>query len=120
MELSKLDMGKQGINSLVSDLESGILDELWERQNAIAREVYNELKDVHNVSYTTVVVTLDRLYDKGLVDRKTEMCRGGQRYIYSPKHSRQDLGNMVADRFLSYLKTTFGEASTSHLRKKLK
>ena len=119
MELNKINFSRTGLNSLFSELESDILGSLWSKKKATARNVFAKVKKEHKVAYPTVVVTLDRLYEKGFVERNLETCRGGLRYTYMPKLSKQELGEELADRMFSFLKRSFGEPSTAYLRKKL-
>src|SRR3989338_27100 len=119
MEIDKINLDKSGLNSLFSELESDILNNLWLRKSATAREVFTKIKSGHKIAYPTVVVTLDRLYEKGLVDRTVETCMGGLRYAYVPKISRQELAEKLTDKMFVFLKRSFGESSTAYLRKKL-
>ena len=119
MEIDKINLERTGLNSLFSELESDILNNLWLRKSATVREVFTKIKREHKIAYPTVVVTLDRLYEKGLVDRTVQTCRGGLRYAYVPKVSRQELAEKLTDKMFVFLKRSFGESSTAYLRKKL-
>jgi len=56
-------------------------------------------------AYTTVMTTLDRLYKKGLLDRKKE----GRAYYYSAKYSREEMErSMAADVIDSLLHNSIG------------
>ena len=46
---------------------------------------FAELEKRREIAYTTVMTTVSRLYDKGLLDR----VRDGRRYLYSPKLTRE-------------------------------
>lgn len=46
--------------------------------------VHQELAQSRSIAYTTVLTTVSRLYDKGLLTRRKD----GRRYLYSPKLSR--------------------------------
>jgi len=119
MEIDKINLERTGLNSLFSELESDILNNLWLKKSATAREVFTKIKSEHKIAYPTVVVTLNRLYEKGLVDRTVQTCRGGLRYAYVPKVSRQELAEKLTDKMFVFLKRSFGESSTAYLRKKL-
>src|SRR3989338_4880655 len=119
MEIDKINLERTGLNSLFSELESDILNNLWLRKSATVREVFTKIKREHKIAYPTVVVTLDRLYEKGLVDRTVQTCSGGLRYAYVPKVSRQELAEKLTDKMFVFLKRSFGESSTAYLRKKL-
>ena len=68
-------------------LEQRILDHLWQRRTAVTvREVRAALG--RELAYTTVMTTLDRLYKKGLLDRKAE----GRAFRYAPCATREAFG----------------------------
>lgn len=65
-------------------LEERILDLLWRSRSARSvREVQDELHGA--LAYTTVMTTLDRLFKKGLLERRRE----GQAYLYATRVSRE-------------------------------
>ena len=104
---------------MVSDLESDMMNVLWKERKATARAIYGIVKKDHKVVYSTIAVTLDRLHEKGWVEREIETCRGGLRYIYIPKMSQDEVSRKLSDKFLEFLKKSFGESSAAYLRKKL-
>lgn len=120
MELNKINLGKQGIEGLVGGLESDILECLWRKGKCSCKDVFGCVKKRHGIAYTTAAVTLDRLHEKGLVEREVLRGKGGLKYLYYPMYSREELSNQISDRFVSFLKKTFGEPSIAYLRKKVK
>lgn len=48
-------------------------------------DVLQVLEQRREIAYTTVMTTLARLFEKGLLERERE----GKRYVYSPRVSRQ-------------------------------
>jgi predicted transcriptional regulator len=76
-------------------LENTVMDVVWTRGESSVREVV-ELLD-RPLAYTTVMTTLDRLYKKGLLERR----KFNRAFVYSPRVSRsqweQELaGSLVA------------------------
>ncbi|HLD58235.1 MAG TPA: BlaI/MecI/CopY family transcriptional regulator [archaeon] len=120
MELSKINFEKEGLGSLVGSLEADVLDGLWhsgEKQSC--RQVFDFVKKRNKVAYTTITVTLDRLYAKGLVEREIEKGKGGLKYRYGAKISKEELGQNLSKRFVNFLKKNFGESSIAYLRKNI-
>jgi len=68
---------------MLGSLESEVLATLRGLGEAPARDVRKalEVRGVR-VAYTTVATILTRLFAKGLVKRRRETCRGGERYVY--------------------------------------
>ena len=68
-----------GTRREAGELESAVLAALWGAGRALTPgEVREELGGL--LAYTTVMTTLSRLHDKGVVDRR----RSGRSYAYSP------------------------------------
>lgn len=65
-------------------LEIAVMEILWSTGVASVREVAEKL--ARPLAYTTVMTTLDRLYKKGLLDRR----KSERAFVYSPRLSRQD------------------------------
>ncbi len=59
------------------------MDILWARGEGNVRDVAEKLD--RPLAYTTVMTTLDRLYKKGLLERR----KSERAFIYSPRLSRQ-------------------------------
>lgn len=65
-------------------LELELMRILWSRGESNVREVVCQLDRA--LAYTTVMTTLDRLYKKGLLDRRMP----DRAFVYSPKFSQEE------------------------------
>ena len=63
------------------------MDAIWGSKETLitVREIHVDLNKARKMAYTTVMSTMDRLFEKGLLDRKIEKGRGGLYYVYWPK-----------------------------------
>ena len=77
------------------ELESEVLATLWAGEQPMMPAAVLERLD-RTLAYTTVMTTLTRLFEKGLVDRR----RAGRGYAYSPKVREAEL---AARRFRAVL-----------------
>lgn len=79
--------GKQGIELRLHELEAAIMDVVWMKRftTFAVSDVLAVLEKQRDIAYTTVMTTVTRLHEKGLLDR----VRDGRRYLYSPKLSRE-------------------------------
>lgn len=79
--------GKRGIELRLHDLEAEIMEVVWSKRLAsfAVGDVLAELEKRREIAYTTVMTTVVRLHDKGLLER----VRDGRRYLYSPKVTRE-------------------------------
>ncbi|MGA2370507.1 MAG: BlaI/MecI/CopY family transcriptional regulator [Candidatus Korobacteraceae bacterium] len=71
-------------------LERQTLDVVWESDECSVRDVTRRL--TRKRAYTTVMTTLDRLYQKGILNRK----RVSGKYLYSARLSRQEVEKSMA------------------------
>ena len=80
------------------DLEEKIMEILWEKKEATVRQIKDELsKDKENYAYTTIMTIMDRLYKKGILDRRKE----GKGYIYFPRVSKEEFEKLVTEKVIS-------------------
>jgi predicted transcriptional regulator len=101
---------------MLGSLETEVLLSLRELREAPARDVRRTLeKRGVRVAYTTVATILSRLFEKGLVRRRRETCRGGERYLYRPAEVEQKyLLNLLRG-----VVAMFGPAGVVHLNEEL-
>lgn len=84
----RLRSGKKGLELRLHDLEATIMDVVWGKQlsSFAVGDVLAILEKQRDIAYTTVMTTVTRLYEKGILARE----RDGKRYLYSPKFSREE------------------------------
>ena len=88
-------------------LEQQIMDIVWENKSCSARDVLTKIEKDKKLAYTTVATILQRLYDKGLLNRKENVAG----HIYSPKVSREKYTKNVAQSFLKSFINSFGDTA---------
>lgn len=101
---------------MLGALESEVLTSLRTSPDGSAREVRRTLERRGvTVAYTTVATILGRLYEKGMVRRRREPCRGGSRYVYRPV----DFERKYLRHLLEGVVTLFGPSGVVHLDEEL-
>ncbi|MCI4372806.1 MAG: BlaI/MecI/CopY family transcriptional regulator [Thermoplasmata archaeon] len=101
---------------MLGSLESEVLGALRELDEAPARAVRTVLEERGTrVAYTTVATILSRLYEKGLVRRRRETCRGGERYVYRTA----DVEQKYLLNLLRGVVAMFGPAGVVHLNEEI-
>jgi predicted transcriptional regulator len=100
----------------LGSLETEVLFSVQELHEAPARTVRDALERRGiRVAYTTVATILTRLYTKGMVRRRRETCRGGERFVYrTSDFERRYLKNLLRG-----VVTMFGPAGVVHLNEEL-
>jgi predicted transcriptional regulator len=76
-------------------LEFRLMQILWSRGESNVRDVVQELD--RPLAYTTVMTTLDRLYKKGLLERRMP----DRAFLYSARMSQQEWERTRAERMLA-------------------
>jgi predicted transcriptional regulator len=60
---------KHSLSEVLGPLEAEIMDVVWDTGEVTVRDVHSTLNSNHPIAYTTVMTTLGRLTDKGLLQR---------------------------------------------------
>jgi predicted transcriptional regulator len=89
------------------DLEYDILARLWEVGMGSVRELHEHLGERDGLVYTTTAKVVDRLREKGLIERQPR----GRAFIYRPRVAREEVENARARRAVSRL---FGASPAPH------
>lgn len=99
------------------------MDVVWSHSLAsfAVSDVLRVLERHRRIAYTTVMTTVARLHDKGLLDRE----RDGRRYRYSPRLTREEFlettarevlaGAVGGHQAIAMLSEMVGEASVAEL-----
>ena len=104
---------KDGTQVALFDLEADIMDAVWSREwEAFSvRDVLEVLEEQRDIAYTTVMTTVKRLFDKGLLEREKD----GRRYMYSPVMGREEFHAQMAVQVMRSLPESGREAAMSML-----
>ena len=75
-------------------LESELMERIWVRGEITVRDLHLEVAS--RLAYTTVMTTLDRLYKKGLLQRRKQ----GKAFYYVPAMTREDYHRSLTSHLL--------------------
>jgi predicted transcriptional regulator len=89
------------------ELEYDILARLWEVGVGSVRELHERLGARDGLAYTTTAKVVDRLREKGLIERQPR----GRAFIYRPRVAREEVENARARKAVYRL---FGAAPAPH------
>ncbi|OGD54300.1 hypothetical protein A3K80_08135 [Candidatus Bathyarchaeota archaeon RBG_13_38_9] len=118
--IKKIQLEKKGLETILSTLEADIMHLLWKKSPLRVKEIHKELGEKHDVALTTIAVTTDRLYQRGIVKRHIEPGRGGLHYLYYPSKSKNEFGKTIVDQTVNKLIETFGSAAVSYFDQRFK
>ncbi len=104
---------KRGLQAVLFDLEAEIMELVWSRgwEQFSVQDVVDGLVGQRSLAYTTVLTTVRRLYDKGLLQRE----RDGRRFLYLPKLDRQQFHEQLAEEVVRSLPPAGREAALATL-----
>jgi len=90
-----------GLRVSLFDLEADVMEVIWAHNEAeiSVSDVLDALNEDRQLAYTTVMTTVSRLFDKGLLERR----RDGRRYLYNPRLSREGFLQEMTRQVLSSL-----------------
>ena len=94
------------------ELETAVMEVVWAGAAAVAvADVQRALERERSIAYTTVMTTLVRLHEKGLLERE----RDGRRYLYRARVSRDELLRQTAREVLGTIDLGSGHQSLALL-----
>lgn len=82
------------------------------------RDIYAKIRASHPCAQTSIAVTLDRLYEKKLVDRTITTGRGGLAYIYRPLQSKDQFQTNLVQQAVDRLIERFGDSAINYFNEK--
>ncbi len=104
------------LEAILGPLEADVLIAVYDMGKPVrVREVYERMKGERKIAYTTVMSTMNTLYEKGILDRRVTEGRGGLLYVYWPKMTRTEIERSAVKHIMDSLMKNFGEAVTSYL-----
>src|SRR5687767_8873533 len=102
--------GANGAAHVLGELESSVMEILWNESGRSVTEVEDELRKRRNIAHTTVLTTLDRMFRKGYLSREKQ----GKAFVYSASYSRDEFERGLAQELLrAFLKPNRTPALTA-------
>ena len=96
---------------VLGPLEAEIMDVVWDRGEVTVREVHQALTSTRSIAYTTVMTTLGRLADKGLLQRMED--QPAHRYV--PLMSRDQYARTTVKSVVDWLIGHFPDPAVAYL-----
>ncbi|MEW6545580.1 MAG: BlaI/MecI/CopY family transcriptional regulator [Bacillota bacterium] len=100
-----------GLTKVLGELEAEVMEVAWRLGRVTVRDVLGHLAGKRPLAYTTVMTTMTRLAQKGLLEREQER----NYYVYRPALTREDFMDRVARTVLDGLLEEFARPVFSHL-----
>lgn len=101
---------KKGLGKVLGHLEAAIMDIIWKKGRVSVREVYDTLRLERRLAYTTVMTIMNRLADKGFLEKEKE----GVAYFYTPVYTREEFNKSVVRQVIDGLLDEYADFAYSH------
>ncbi|ETT87490.1 BlaI/MecI/CopY family transcriptional regulator [Viridibacillus sp. FSL R5-0477] len=111
MRIRKFKMNESGLNRFFGPLEAKIMDILWNDVEMTIKDVQQTLDQEKLTNFNTVMTVMNRLVDKGILQKRTE----GRSSLYKPVLSRDDFLNTQSKEMTNELIDEFGNVVVSHM-----
>ncbi|KYK35452.1 MAG: BlaI/MecI/CopY family transcriptional regulator [Theionarchaea archaeon] len=116
----KFSPDEKGIKKILGPLESAIMQIMWEEEISSARDVYEIMrKKDKDTRRSTISIMMNRLCDRGLLDRRSEKGKGGDRYVYTVRIAKEEFSQAVVSKVMRGLLETFQDATLQYVRNHL-
>ncbi|MEI8165464.1 MAG: BlaI/MecI/CopY family transcriptional regulator [Chloroflexales bacterium] len=102
---------KDGLVKVLGPLETEIMQILWQDDRSTVKKVHRRLSQQREIAYTTVMTTMSRLSEKGVLSRHRE----GLAYVYTPAISEDDFVQMVVRQVLDGLLDDYSDTAIDYM-----
>ncbi|MEI8308894.1 MAG: BlaI/MecI/CopY family transcriptional regulator [Chloroflexales bacterium] len=102
---------KDGLVKVLGPLETEIMQILWQEERSTVKKVHRKLSSQREIAYTTVMTTMSRLAEKGVLNRHRE----GLAYVYTPAISEEDFVTMVVRQVLDGLLDDYSDTAIEYM-----
>ena len=102
---------KHTLAEVLGPLESEIMDVVWDHAEVTVRDVHESLSADRPIAYTTVMTTLGRLAEKGLVKRLEDQPA----HRYRPLVSREQYARSTVRSVVDWLIDRFPDPAVAYL-----
>jgi predicted transcriptional regulator len=101
----KISLDKNGAGKVLGDLESAVMEVMWEEHPVAIRSVRDKLADRgRDLSFNAIMTIMNRLCDKGILSKQKQ----DRIYHYSPTCTKEEFSSSLVASGLSSL---FGDSS---------
>ena len=111
MRIRKFKINESGLNRFFGPLEAKILDVLWDNTEMTIKEVQQELEKEKTTNFNTVMTVMNRLTEKGILQKRPE----GRSSLYKPILSRSEFLDTQSKEMTNELIEEFGTVVVSHM-----
>ncbi len=101
---------RQPLADVLGPLEAEVMEIVWDRRDATVRDVHRALADRRPIAYTTVMTTMGRLTDKGILRRVEDQPA----HHYFPLVTREQYANYTVKSVVDWLVNHFRDPAVAY------
>ena len=101
---------KHTLAEVLGPLEAEVMDVAWTLGEATVRDVHETLSSHRSVAYTTVMTTMGRLADKGLLKRVEDQ----RAHRFTPLLTRQEYADSTVKSVVDWLFSQFRDPAVAY------
>ena len=107
---------KDGLVKVLGPLETEIMQIIWRDERSTVKKVHRKLSqnranENRDIAYTTVMTTMSRLAEKGVLNRHRE----GLAYVYTPAIKEEEFVTLVVQQVLDGLLDDYSETAINYM-----
>jgi predicted transcriptional regulator len=87
---------KEGLDQVLGKLEKPIMEALWLRGESSVRDILEELNNSQGQTYSTLITVMNRLSDKGLLEKK----KVGKTFFYKLTYTKAELLDIASKKVI--------------------
>jgi predicted transcriptional regulator len=114
-ENASFRFNQDGLRKFMGDLEVEIMELVWKKANptVTVRDIYEQLRQKRPIAYTTVMTTMVRLAEKGIL---RIVDKAGLANCYTPEQSREEFIRNIVNKIMGIFFKQFPEECDSYLK----
>ena len=117
---SKFKPDEKGIEKVLGPLETAIMHIMWKEEVSSARDVFEIMrKKDKNTRRSTISIMMNRLCERGLLDKRSEKGKGGERFVYKVRITREEFSQAVVSKVMRSLLDSFEETTILYIKNHL-
>lgn len=111
MRIRHFKFHESGLNRFFGPLEAEIMNIIWDGLDMTIKDVQTRLEHEKPISFNTVMTVMNRLVDKGILDKQSN----GRSFIYRPTSTRDEFFETQSMALSQDLLAEFGPVVVSHM-----
>jgi predicted transcriptional regulator len=111
MKVNKFKLNEEGLKRFFGPLEARIMEIMWNHEQLTIKEVQQLLSHSEEVNFNTVMTVMNRLVEKGLLEKKQSV----RSYKYQAQQSKEDFLHQQTKGLTNQLLQEFPELIVSHM-----